>query len=114
MDLAPTTIREPRASARLERLLAALLHYGTWAGACAMAAGIALRWSASAALALFGGAALTAGVCIIILLPVARLMLMLAVYTVERDYRFASIAAFVLLVVIAGCVAGIVLGPLGG
>ncbi|WP_051482044.1 DUF1634 domain-containing protein [Paraburkholderia nodosa] len=114
MDLAPGIPPKPRASARLERLLAALLHYGTWAGSCAMAAGIALRWSASAAVEPFGGAALTVGVCIIILLPVARLMLMLAVYTIERDYRFASIAAFVLLIVIAGCVVGVALGPLGG
>jgi hypothetical protein len=114
MDLAHTTISQPRASTRLERLLAALLHYGTWAGSCVIAAGIALRWCASAAAAQFGSAALTAGVCIIILLPVARLMLMLAVYVAECDYRFASISAFVLLVVIAGCVAGVALGPLGG
>ncbi|MEX3980866.1 DUF1634 domain-containing protein [Paraburkholderia sp. EG287A] len=114
MDLAHTTFPKPRASARLERILAALLHFGTWAGSCAIAAGIALHWCASAAVAHFGNAALTAGVCIIILLPVARLMLMLAVYVAERDYRFASIAAFVLLVVIAGCVAGVALGPLGG
>jgi hypothetical protein len=114
MELSPTTIRNPQAAARLERLLAVLLHYGTWAGSCSMAVGLALRWSASSFAGQLGRAALTAGVCMIILLPVARLMLMLAVYLAERDYRFASIAAFVLLVVIGGCVTGVALGPLGG
>jgi hypothetical protein len=39
---------------------------------------------------------------------------MLAVYLAGREYRFAWIAALVLLIVAAGCVLGIRLGPLGG
>ncbi len=79
-----------------------------------MAGGLVLHGSSRAGIAQIGNLALTAGVCIIIVLPVARLVLMLAVYSIERDYRFASIAAFVLLIVVTGCVAGVALGPIGG
>ncbi|MFP6559082.1 DUF1634 domain-containing protein [Paraburkholderia sp. B3] len=99
---------------RLERLLAALLQYGTWAGSFVMAMGIALRASGLEPAMRAGSAAMTAGVCIVILLPVARLVLMLAVYLAGREYRFAWIAALVLLIVAAGCVAGVRLGPLAG
>lgn len=104
---------------RLERWLASLLEYGTWIGALVMTAGVVPSALAGAGLhlvsaATFASTVTTAGVCIVILLPVARLMLMLAVYCVEREYRFAGIAALVLVIVAIGCVAGVRLGPLGG
>ncbi|WP_043204150.1 hypothetical protein [Paraburkholderia acidipaludis] len=98
----------------LERLLAALLQYGTWVGSFVMATGIVLRASGFESAMRAGSVAMTAGVCIVIVLPVARLVLMLAVYLAGREYRFAWIAAFVLLIVAAGCVAGVRLGPLAG
>lgn len=98
---------------RLERWLASLLEYGTWIGALVMAVGVVLSALAGAGLHL-APAVTTAGVCIVILLPVARLMLMLAVYCAEREFRFAGIAALVLAIVAVGCVAGVKLGPLGG
>jgi hypothetical protein len=39
---------------------------------------------------------------------------MLAVFTRQRDYLYAAIAATVLAVITAGCVIGIRLGPLAG
>lgn len=112
----------PMSMSRLERWLASLLEYGTWMGAFVMAVGVMLSALAGAGLhlvsaesvAAFASTVTTVGVCIVILLPVARLMLMLAVYCVEREYRFAGIAALVLVIVAAGCVAGVKLGPLGG
>jgi uncharacterized membrane protein len=104
----------PAVAVTLERLLAALLQYGTWAASLVMAPGIVLRATGHGAAMQAGSAALTAGVCIVILLPVARLMLMLAIYLAAREYRFAWISALVLLIVAAGCVAGVRLGPLAG
>jgi uncharacterized membrane protein len=101
-------------SVKLEHLLAALLQYGTWAGSLVMAVGMVLRASAFGPVMRAGSVAMSAGVGIVILLPIARLVLMLAVYLAGREYRFAWIAALVLLIVAAGCVLGIRLGPLGG
>jgi len=53
----------------------------------------------------------TTGIVLFILLPVLRLMLMFGVFLRERDYRFSAIAALVLLIVAAGCVAGAYLAP---
>ncbi|MGH8779958.1 DUF1634 domain-containing protein [Paraburkholderia sp.] len=104
---------------KLERWLASLLEYGTWTGSVVMAVGVVLSASVGAGLhgvlaTRFASVAMTAGVCIVILLPVARLILMLAMYCAGREYRFAGIAALVLLIVIIGCVAGVKLGPLAG
>ncbi len=107
---APTS---PLLVPRLERWLAVLLQYGTWLGALVMAAGLALGVGATAAHpGHLAGIAVTAGVAIIIVLPVVRLVVMLAVYCAERDWRLAALAALVLLIVLAGCLAGLKLGPL--
>jgi uncharacterized membrane protein len=90
-------------SASLDRLLAGFLQCGTWAACALIGAG------------LFAGTkALTAGVALFILLPVLRVVLMLAVFARQRDYLYATIAATVLLVIAAGCVIGMRLGPLAG
>jgi uncharacterized membrane protein len=48
------------------------------------------------------------------LLPVLRVVLMLAMFARQRDFLYATIAATVLLVIAAGCAIGMRLGPLAG
>ena len=65
----------------LERLLASLLYYGTWLASAVIGAGLVV--------ALFGGHSLpmrvvTAGILLLIMLPVVRVTLMLIVFV--RDW----------------------------
>jgi uncharacterized membrane protein len=65
----------------LERLLASLLYYGTWLASAVIAAGLVV--------ALFGGHSwtmriVTAGILLLIMLPVVRVTLMLIVFV--RDW----------------------------
>ncbi|WP_321795768.1 DUF1634 domain-containing protein [Caballeronia sp. J97] len=89
--------------ATLDRLLAAFLQCGTWTACAMIGAGL-----------IFGSNALTAGVALFILLPVLRVVLMLAVFARQRNYLYVTIAATVLAVIAAGCVIGVRLGPLAG
>jgi len=87
----------------LERLLASLLYYGTWLASAVIAAGLVV--------ALFGGHSwtmriVTAGILLLIMLPVVRVTLMLIVFVRERDYRFGAIAAVVLAFIVLGFVLG--------
>jgi hypothetical protein len=63
---------------KLERLLAGLLHYGSWAASIVIALGLAM-----AALHLATAPAMrmvTAGIALFILLPTSRVALMLVVF----------------------------------
>ena len=82
----------------LETLLASTLRYGTWLATAIIAVGLALALAplhASAA----GLPIAKAGIALFILLPVARLVLMLLVFLRQRDYRFAGVTALVLAIV---------------
>ncbi|MGC1547572.1 MAG: DUF1634 domain-containing protein, partial [Rhodanobacter sp.] len=46
------------------------------------------------------------GIALFILLPVARVVLMLAIFLHERDYTYAAIATLVLVIIAAGVIAG--------
>ena len=48
-----------------------------------------------------------AGVALFILLPVARVALMLALFLRERDYAYTAISALVLLIIAAGVLSGL-------
>ncbi len=106
--------------APMERLLAGLLHYGTWVASFIIAVGFALTLIHSSSGVphpdmMIGMRIVTTGIVLFILLPVLRLMLMFGVFLRERDYRFSAIAALVLLIVAAGCVSGAYLAPsMGG
>jgi uncharacterized membrane protein len=87
----------------LERLLASVLYYGTWLASAVIALGLLM--------ALLGGHPRamridTAGILLLILLPVLRVALMLIVFVRERDYRFGAIAALVLTFIVLGFVLG--------
>src|SRR3546814_20358434 len=50
---------------------------------------------------------ITAGIVLLILLPAFRVALMLIAFLRDRDYRFAVIAALVLIIIFAGFVLGL-------
>jgi uncharacterized membrane protein len=84
-----------------ERLIAGLLWYGTWIAAAVVGTGLAVALSGHDGLILA-----KAGIALFILLPVARVALMLAIFVRERDYAYAAIAAVVLAIIVAGVAAG--------
>jgi Protein of unknown function (DUF1634) len=99
---------------RLEHRLALLLQYGTLIASLIIAAGLAAalaglrpdRHVPQVPDATFGLHVMAAGIALVILLPVLRVTLMLAVFIRERDYRFGLAAAFVLVVIALGFTAG--------
>jgi uncharacterized membrane protein len=54
-----------------------------------------------------GSQVMTAGIGLLILLPIVRVVIMLIVFAKERDYKFAAAAALVLLILFAGFAIGL-------
>lgn len=89
---------------RLERLLAAVLQYGTWLASAVTASGLALALidthTGTQNLALPANMRIVSlGIVLFILLPVLRVLLMLLVFLQERNYRFTAIATLVLAII---------------
>jgi hypothetical protein len=101
-----TVTFEPR-----ERLVAGLLWYGTWLASAFIAGGLTLGLLQHVAKTLLLGvssfAVVKIGVALFILLPLARVALLLFIFLRERDYVYTAISALVLVVVAAGLLAGI-------
>src|ERR1700741_3580862 len=93
---------------RRDQIIAALLWYGTWCASALIAGGMALGMRQHSAdspgLGLSGHQLVKAGVALFILLPVARVALMLTIFLRERDYAYVLIAALVLSIIAAGVV----------
>lgn len=92
----------------LDRLLARVLHRGTWLGWSVIALGLALPmagWSGALS-AVISRRVVTAGIALLIVLPVLRVLLMLIVFVRERDFRFGVIAILVLAIILLGSVLG--------
>ncbi len=98
--------REAKNFERREQLIAALLWYGTWIASALIAAGLLLT-AVGPSFPLTGYDVMKAGVAMFILLPVARVALMLAIFLRERDYAYAVIAALVLAIIVAGVILAI-------
>ncbi len=101
-----TDVNEVR---HLERLLAGLLHYGTWLASTVTAAGTVLMLAeqhGSVRTPASGTGVVTAGIALFILLPVARVLVMLGFFLRARDYRLAAIAGFVFAIILLGCALG--------
>ena len=86
---------------RLESLLAGLLCYGTWLASGVIGLGLVLPL-----IGLPGEPVVASGVALFIALPALRVLLMLAVFIRERDYRLTSVTAVVLLTILAGFAIG--------
>jgi len=57
---------------------------------------------------MIGTRIVTAGIALLIVLPVLRVFLMLVVFVRERDFRFSAIAMLVLAIMLLGSVLGVV------
>jgi Protein of unknown function (DUF1634) len=93
----------------LDRLLARVLHGGAWLGWSIIALGLALSmadWSGASS-ASIGTRIVTAGIALMIALPVLRVVLMLIVFIRERDFRFSAIAILVLAIILLGSLLGV-------
>jgi len=49
---------------------------------------------------------ITAGIALLIALPVLRVLLMLIVFVCQRDFRLSAIAMLVLVIIVVGSVLG--------
>ncbi|HZZ09260.1 MAG TPA: DUF1634 domain-containing protein [Paraburkholderia sp.] len=99
---------------QLEVMLASLLHYGSWLSSAVTALGLALvmiegHLGASALRLPSGTTIVTAGIALLIMLPVLRLAVMLFAFVRERDYMFGMIAATVLAIIAFGTALGLYL-----
>ena len=89
---------------KTEGLLAGLLRYGTWLASAVIGLGLALSL-----VGLSGAQVVAVGVVLFIALPVLRVLVLLAVFLRDRDYRLAIVAALVLMTFVAGFAIGIYL-----
>lgn len=103
-------MRRPAAGDRaLESLLATTLQRGTWLAGGVIAIGLLMPLLGDAGAHVTAASAdrmVAAGIALLILLPVVRVALMLIAFIRGRDYRFAAIAAFVLLIIVIGVIVG--------
>lgn len=92
---------------RRDRIVAGLLWYGTWFASGLIAAGMfltAFEPFVDSLAPLSEYDAVKAGVAVFILLPVARVVLMLTIFLRERDYAYTAIATLVLAIIAAGVI----------
>jgi len=90
---------------RRDQVIAGLLWYGTWFATALIAVGIlvtAVEPFLGFVLPLSGYDVVKAGVAVFILLPVARVMVMLTIFLRERDHTYTAITALVLAIIAAG------------
>jgi Protein of unknown function (DUF1634) len=93
---------------RLEIWLARLLRYGSYLGCSVIGLGLLLAWFNIHGLeAHWGSSIVSAGIGLLITLPIARLAVMLVTFVTERDYRFAFAAAIVLIIIALGFAVGL-------
>ncbi len=91
-----------------DQIIAALLWYGTWFASLLIAIGMVMTavgadtvWQG---FSFDGYDVVTAGVAAFIMLPVARVALMLTIFARERDYVYVGIAALVLAIIAVGVI----------
>ena len=94
--------RPPRTLQDHERPIATLLWYGSWIATATLCAGCIIP--------LFGFDGLrlaTAGIALFILLPVARVALLIILFTRARDPLYTMISIAVLAIIAAGFAVGL-------
>jgi uncharacterized membrane protein len=97
---------------RLEELLAAFLRDGCWLALSIIGLGYALALISSYAPASrlpvpSSTPIVRLGIALLILLPIIRVVLMLAVFARERNFRFAFISGAVLAIILLGIFLGV-------
>jgi uncharacterized membrane protein len=92
----------------LEIWLAKLLRYGSYLGCSAIGLGLLLSWFNFPGLETnWASWIASAGIGLLIALPIARLAVMLVTFVAERDYRFAIAATIVLVIIAVGFAVGL-------
>jgi uncharacterized membrane protein len=94
--------REAVKAPQPELLLAGLLRYGTWLASGVTGLGLAMSLAG-----VEGTYVVAAGVALFIALPVLRVLVMIAAFILNRDYRLVIVAAVVLMTILAGFVIGL-------
>lgn len=93
-------------AARRNQIIAGLLWYGTLLACALIAMGMILNTAGSAPVVFHftvkGYDLVRAGVAVLILLPVLRVLVMLLIFARERDAVYVAIAALVLIIIGAG------------
>jgi hypothetical protein len=94
----------------LDRRLARVMHGGTWLASAVIAVGLALPLAGwpGASSATICARVTTAGIALLIVLPVLRVLLMFIVFVCARDFRFSAIAMLVLAIIVLGSVLGVI------
>lgn len=89
---------------RLARSLASLLTRGTWVASIVIAFGLLISWSGAATT---GATVTTAGIVLVVLLPVIRVGAVLAHFRAIGARRFVVGCALVLVIIAASVIAGL-------
>lgn len=91
---------------RRERTIAGLLYYGTWIASVFVGVGMIVGVLGDIGcfnlLAIKGDVIVKIGIALFILLPIARVALMLIIFLYERDYVYVVIAMSVLAIIVTG------------
>lgn len=88
----------------LARALASLLTRGTWLASIVIAAGLVASWSGEPTT---GAAITTAGIVLVVLLPVIRVGTVLAHFRAVGERKFMAGCALVLVIIAASVLAGL-------
>ena len=88
---------------RIARSLASLLSRGTWVASLVIAAGLLLGWAGKATA---GSVTTTAGILLVVLLPIMRIVTVLGHFLVAGDRKFMAWCVAVLAIIAVSVFAG--------
>jgi hypothetical protein len=89
---------------RIARSLASLLSRGTWVASLVIAAGLLMGWAGEAAA---GSVTTTAGILLVVLLPIMRVVTMLAHFFTAGERKFMAWCMAVLAIIAVSVIAGV-------
>jgi uncharacterized membrane protein len=89
---------------RIARSLANLLSGGTWVASLVIAAGLLMGWAGAGST---GSVVTTGGILLVVLLPVIRVVTVLAHFFTTRERKFMAWCIAVLAIIAVSVVAGL-------
>ena len=89
---------------RIARSLASLLSRGTWVASLVIAAGLLLGWAGKA---IAGSVTTTAGILLVVLLPIIRVVTVLGYFRTAGERKFMAWCIAVLAIIAVSVVAGL-------
>jgi uncharacterized membrane protein len=101
-----TTDRRPEsASQRLERAVGVVLRAGVMLSTICLAVGVV--WALASGESGAARVLLQTGILVLLMTPVARVVVSIAQYVTERDWRFATLTTIVLIELLASAAAAL-------